>query len=748
MKTKQTQIRRQFLPPLAMALLILLAALTTSNYHMGRQRVVKEYQNTVDGLEKLFTLRVEDEEGHFKKLADFICSDTAIQQAYKSGDRQRLLKTVEPVFEQVCAIKSISHFYFHRPDRTCFLRVHKPDRYDDFIERQTLATAVETGQPASGLEFGPLGSLALRWVYPWRVDGELIGYLELSEDIGTINQRLSQQPEMDIVTVIDKAFLSRQAWQERVRAGAAGFEWDDCSRHVIGDSTLGAIPPAIRTYIHKTDSDNSIDKAIAKLTISERSYLVRSFPIQDAAGRVVGKRFVFGDITAPMLMVSRSMLITFIIAAIAGQCIYIFSFLFLEGIERRLQETDLEQRKEIAGRRFAEAQLNEARLRIEKAYTDLRKTQEKLQLHIEYTPLGVIQWSTQFTVESWNPAAELIFGYTAEEAIGRTAKDLIIPEDLRPDMQKLFSELLDATEPSTNENENITRDGRRIMCQWHNTPLIDDSGKVIGVSSIVEDITKELEYEHCLREAKEKAEGANASKSMFLANITHELRTPMNAILGFSDLLRNEELNEEQLDYAETIYSSGRHLLTLINDVLDISKMEAGKLDIVNDHCSIRPLLQQLRSMMQPVADQRNLDFEVITSDSIPAEIITDAKRLHQCLVNLIGNAIKFTEQGSVTLRAGLLDSDANPWLYFEVRDTGIGIPPDRLDKIFESFEQADSDTSVRYGGTGLGLAITRQLAEHMGGTLTVESEVGVGSVFTITLPLEPVTEPAPQSVS
>ena len=227
-----------------------------------------------------------------------------------------------------------------------------------------------------------------------------------------------------------------------------------------------------------------------------------------------------------------------------------------------------------------------------------------------------------------------------------------------------------------------------------------------------------------------------------MANMTHELRTPMNAILGFSDLLCEESLTDEQLDYVRTIHTSGQYLLSLINNVLDVSKIEAGKEQIITAACSPHQMLDQLENMMRNSAESKGLCFKLEICEGIPEQIITDAKHLHQCLINLVGNAIKFTEQGSVSLRASVQNGEAIPSLCFEVRDTGIGIPAGQLDKVFESFEQADATTSVKYGGTGLGLAISKKLIGMMGGTLIVESEEGVGSIFTITLPLEPVLQP------
>ena len=721
-----------------MILLVLLVAMSVSMYHMGSKRVMKEYRKSVSRLETMLQYEVDGDSGNFNELAELICADTTIQRAYQSGDRGRLLTAATPIFDQVCVPKSITHFYFHRPDKTCFLRVHKSDRFDDVVGRHTLKTAAETGQPASGLELGPLGTLTLRRVYPWRIDGELVGYLELGEDIRTISHRLSERLGIDIVARIDTIFLDRDAWQEGMKMiGQTHSEWGDCGRYAIADSTMESVPAEFREYICSADRQTRQTETPTRLIASPRTYLAGYLPLTDARGVVIGTWFIFDDVSASMAMISRSVVMSIIITAAAGMCIYIFLFIFFEHIELRLEETDRAQRIEIANRKFAEAQLIEAKGRADTALIDYRQAQEKLQLHIEQTPLGVIQFGPNLRIDSWNPAAERMFGFSAEEATGHSAIELIVPADVRVQAEDIWQKLITQTGGTYEHNTNVSKDGRRIMCQWHNTPLVDSNGRVIGASSIVQDITKELEHERSLKEAKEQAETANRAKSQFLANMTHELRTPMNAIIGFSDLLRTEVLTVEQLDYAETIHASGEHLLSLINSVLDASKIEAGKERIVTEVCSPHQILDQLEKLMRLGAESKGLCFELEIRDDVPEQIIADAKHLYQCLINLVGNAIKFTDAGSVTLRAGLLDTDTDPCLYFEVRDTGIGIPSDRLDKVFDSFEQVDATTSRKYGGTGLGLAISKKLIDMMGGALTVESTEGIGTSFTVTLPIE-----------
>ena len=235
--------------------------------------------------------------------------------------------------------------------------------------------------------------------------------------------------------------------------------------------------------------------------------------------------------------------------------------------------------------------------------------------------------------------------------------------------------------------------------------------------------------------ALEEAEKADNAKSEFLANMSHEIRTPMNSVIGFSELLADEDLTDNQRKYIDLIRQNGKHLLQLINDILDLSKIEAGKIDIELRNSSLETLLSAVESMMSFHAKEKGIEFKIIEKSELPVNIYTDSERLRQCLINLINNAIKFTKEGHVHVNVSLVNRDKQPCIYFDVEDTGIGIPPEKQAEIFDPFIQADGSTSRKYGGTGLGLAITKQLAKLLGGELILTSEEGKGSVFSLRIP-------------
>ena len=266
-------------------------------------------------------------------------------------------------------------------------------------------------------------------------------------------------------------------------------------------------------------------------------------------------------------------------------------------------------------------------------------------------------------------------------------------------------------------------------------PVRDGSGNVVAVEGVAHDVTRRKRAEHQLARAKALAEAATRAKTEFLANMSHEIRTPMTAILGFTDILMGSVTDPGQLDAVTTIKKNGEYLVEIINGILDLSKIEAGKLEVEQVPCSPCQILSDVVSLMRVPASAKNLPLELEYDGPIPQSIRTDPTRMRQILINLISNAIKFTEVGNVRLVARLLDADGHEArMQFEVADSGIGMTEEQIARLFKPFQQADTSTTRRFGGTGLGLTISKRLAERLGGDITVRSNPGQGSTFTFTM--------------
>lgn len=339
-------------------------------------------------------------------------------------------------------------------------------------------------------------------------------------------------------------------------------------------------------------------------------------------------------------------------------------------------------------------------------------------------------------------------GFSREEVLGQNPRILNSGRTPQSTYDDLWSTLM-ADKSWHGEFINRRKDGSEYV-EWASvSPLHESDGRVSGYIAVKLDITERKQAEADLIEARQRAEFANQAKTQFLAHMSHEIRTPMNAILGFAQILQHEALSADQHEMIGMIREAGDSLLQIINDILDLSKIEAGKLRIDQTAFTVTPLLSRVNRMMQNQAAAKGLSFQVEQPSEDSGSLIGDPSRIEQVLMNLASNAIKFTERGTVKLLAQISAVDPTTVrLRFEVHDTGIGIAPEVLEKLFQPFTQGDDSTTRRYGGTGLGLAISRRLVELMGGRIEATSHVGQGSIFwfELTLPLDS-TLPASKSV-
>jgi PAS domain S-box-containing protein len=333
----------------------------------------------------------------------------------------------------------------------------------------------------------------------------------------------------------------------------------------------------------------------------------------------------------------------------------------------------------------------------------------------------------------FNHGAERIFGWQANEVIGR-ALGLLMPQRFRQGHDKHIESFGKSKQNARQMAERreifgVRKDGTEFPAEASISKL-EVKGSLVH-TVILRDVTSRKAYERELHAAKEAAEAAMQIKSMFLANMSHEIRTPLNAVIGMTSLLLNTSIDDEQRDYANTIRASSEVLLMIINDILDYSKIEIGKLEIEHHPFDLRRCVEESLDLLSSHAADKNINLAYFIDDSVPAALIGDVTRLRQVLVNLLSNSIKFTQHGEVVvfISATPIDNQRHE-IQFAVRDTGIGIPAEKLANLFQSFMQVDASTTRKFGGSGLGLAISRRLTEIMGGKMWVESTFGSGSTF------------------
>lgn len=371
----------------------------------------------------------------------------------------------------------------------------------------------------------------------------------------------------------------------------------------------------------------------------------------------------------------------------------------------------------------------------EKQYMN-EEGEEKFKAITESMQDAIMMMDNKKRISFVNSAACRIFGYSTDEMIGKDLHNLIAPKQYIESFKNGFKTFRNTGKGilvgRTLEIEAKRKNGNVFPVELSiSSTKLDTGWHGIGV---IRDITERRNAETKIIEASEAAENASRTKSEFLANMSHEIRTPLNSIIGTTELLADTKLNSEQSKYLELMHSSGERLLALVNDILDISRIEAGKMTLENISFNIRNSLKRVIDTLVPRAEKKGLELSCDISDNVPAYLKGDPNRLQQIIVNLVGNSIKFTESGSIKLFAERTDiSKDNVVVSFSVIDTGIGIPPAKLESIFNSFSQADPSVTRRFGGTGLGLAISRKLVHLMNGDISVDSQLEQGSTFSFT---------------
>ncbi|WGW04332.1 PAS domain-containing hybrid sensor histidine kinase/response regulator [Tropicibacter oceani] len=387
-----------------------------------------------------------------------------------------------------------------------------------------------------------------------------------------------------------------------------------------------------------------------------------------------------------------------------------------------------------------EKALIEAAERLNKANKDLadhQREMRELSLVARHANDSVILFDPEMTITWVNEAFTRLTGYSREEAVGQKPWVLLSGPETSPLTGQALEKAVRDKTPFQTRLLNYSKSGEKIWFDINRVPVKGPDGEVETLISIERDVTEIQKHEQVLAQASVRAEEGARAKSIFLATMSHEMRTPLNAILGMADLLADGDLGDEQNEYVSTIQSASTSLLALINDVLDFSRLEAGKVEFENAPLSPAETVQDAAQMLRTMAREKGVFLDVAIKETLPKMALADAGRIRQILINLIGNAVKFTDTGGVTVTAEAAENTAGWRMRVVVRDTGIGVPEDRAEHIFGEFQQADAATTRRFGGTGLGLPISRALAQRMGGNITLLPQPpDGGSAFEMTVQL------------
>jgi PAS domain S-box-containing protein len=838
MKTNEEKITRAILIPLGITLLFLLTIFIFSVYWQKWQHLNEEVEVRLEEVNRLFHDKLAKDAMILESQINLLKLDKNLQNAYRSRDREGLAQNATAFFKSINSKYQVTHFYFIDLERVCFLRVHNPQRYGDVISRFTLDSTVRRDVPIYGIELGKFGTFTLRIVYPWRINGELIGYLELGKEIEHITVTLKKTLNVELLFAISKSYLNRADWQNGLKMMGRTGDWNQFSHVVIIDNTMPAIPKKSKELFELLESSSFSEHehpvVTLKLSTSNRQYRGGFIPLIDAGNREVGYIMVLSDVTTQEIALYQLLAILIIVSVMVGGVLFGFFYVFIGRIESRLVKAhnDLLQNEariqkqnkflqniwdslshpfyvvevedytikianDAAG--FGKLTKNSTCYKLTHGINQpcdsnehpcpiqkIQKTRKSaLVEHLHYDKHGnvkdyeihshpifdeagnlkqIAEYAIDITerkeavekalrerevqyygifnaatdafiifdstgkIREANPQAHKMYGYSEFKKL--TGKDIVYSDNY-PLFEKFRFEIKTAGNFRT-EFVAVRKDGTLFNVDVRGTTF-DYKGKP-HLLAIVRDITERKQAEIELAQAKKAAEAANRAKSEFLANMSHELRTPLNGILGFTQILRRDKtLTTQQLNAIHTIHKSGEHLLLLLSDILDLTKFEAGKMELHPRDFQFPSFLKSIADIIQNRAQYKDIDFKAQYSSELPIAVNADETRLRQVLINLLGNAVKFTDTGKVIFQVSRHDNK----IHFQVEDTGCGIAPANLENIFQAFQQV-SEQNYQCEGMGLGLHISKRLIEMMGGTLSVTSQLGKGSIFwfDLTLPL------------
>ena len=735
---ERPRLKLQILIPMALGLIIFLTLYIASTSWYLEREIERELEQNISDIEYSFKELLEQRSKVMLTELEQLSESAELKQLMQQKDREALLTAAAPDFKHLLKHLNFSHFYFHNPDNSVFLRVHNPERYDDLITRHTLQQAAATQRPFSGIELGPLGTFTLRTVMPWYQNKKLIGYLELGAEVELLMHNFFQQKEILVTLTIDKRYLNRKLWEFGVKMlGKDPTSWDMLPDRVVTQtSNPEMLPEIISSLLNQRGPDNTITLATQK-----REYKGRTRPLLDSSGRQVGEFLVLHDITVTLAEYWQTVSAFSALCVLSAGGLLLFVSMMLGKADNRLKETDqqlvgemlkvhntnVQLEKEIVERKNAETELNkvheelEERVneRTEQLWLSLEQTQQirkQLTDIVTSVPDGLIVADLDKNILLVNLRAEELFHCSFEECAGQPLNSIIHDPSITKKMEDALQQQLNDLRFDVQQISSNLQDS--ISLQIRTSILTDKKGKTIGMIYLIHDISQEREVERM--------------KSEFITTAVHELSTPLTAVLGYSEfLLENPRISAEQEKEFLTIINEKADFLSgLVGELLDISRIESGKpLTLQKDIYSANELFERPIQHLKQLSTEHNFSIDLAAADT---KLDVDKEKIWQVMENLCSNAVKYSPSGGDVRISGQLNGSNYRVC---IADQGVGLTPTQAAKAFEKFYRCNqSDTSI--GGTGLGLTIVKHIIESHEGQIWIDSELGQGTEVHFVLPI------------
>lgn len=752
------RVKRPVLVLLGISLIGLFSATLFGFHQYVQHDIDKHTRSSLLAVGEMFRGKLNEDALLMEGFIDFIKKDQQLRNAWLAKERETLLHIATPIFKNMRSRYNITHFYFHDVKQVNFLRVHNPSRYGDYINRSTMAGAIDYGETVHGIELGPFGTLTLRVVSPWRIDGQQVGYIELGKEIEHITPTLSKILRADLIFAIDKSHLDRTKWEEGLQMTGRSGNWDQLRDFVIVDHTVDLEFSKLQRYLKQDHRAHA--RLLFDMVSGDRRYRGGFVMLSDHAGRDLGDIVVIRDITATLSEAHKSAACIVGAELTCGVVLLAVFWFFIGRIEQRLTKKQKDLEDEIAERRKAEKTLK-------KSEADHRELVEKASSII-------FRMDLEGNITFLNKFARRFFGYAQNEILGKNVVGSILArtDSAGQDLEEMIRNILIHPEKFTNnENENIRKNGETVWVTWTNTPLRNEEGHLSEILCIGNDVTEKKLMQIQLVQAQ-KLE----SIGQLAAGIAHEINTPIQYVGDnlqflkdvFADMIRLQRTcdplirtNEpasgrekiaaaarkiaEEIDIDYLVQEIPEAVRQSLEGVVQVTKIVKSMKEFSHPGTKGKAFIDMNRALESTVTVTRNqwkyiANLTLYLAPDLP-QVCCLPGEINQVFLNLIVNAIQAIEdsmtqtnghKGNITIRT----RKCSEVVEVSISDTGPGIPPEIQERIFDPFF-----TTKEVGrATGQGLTIARSVVvEQHGGSIDCETQEGHGTTFVVRLPIEPL---------
>ncbi|MBU1707625.1 PAS domain S-box protein, partial [bacterium] len=729
-------LRFRILLPFILALALILGSFVFGVYQLQQREIYLQTSDHLKISNEIFARQLVEEATNLSSIINVLNQDKDLQAAWSERDRSAIRLKLMPIFEQLASENQLTQLYLHDVDRVNFIRIHKTQRtekFGDVVNRHTLIEAERTGQPYFGVELGSMGIFTLRVVHPWIIDGELVGYIELGNEIGHISQEIHEDLGVDFIVTIYKFFLIRDRWERGLQMLGREGHWEQLPNMVVIDKTVTQIPPDLKKLLGA--EKRVYLEPISKVTIAGRKYGVGMFPLKDVARGYVGEMVVLYDITERVAALRSSILVIGGICFLVGVILFLLFYTILGRTERML----IESRKKL----LKEGQVREAEQvrhleELEREHTALLASEFRFRDIALSTSDWLWEVDAQGVYTFCSEKIEQVLGYGPQEVVGKTPFDLMLPEEAEK-IRHQFQKIIAAKAPIIDlENWNSHKNGHTVCLLTNGVPLLDAQGNLIGYRGADKDITdrKLAEREKERLETQLRQAQKMEAIGTLAGGIAHDFNNILAAMLGYADMAEKEipEGNSAREDL-EAVLEAGNRAKDLVKQILAFSRQTEHK----SQPIQIRPVVKEVLKLLRASLPSTIEIHEDINENC--GAVMGDPTQIHQVLMNLCSNALyAMREKGGVlevrldAVNVNVEQAQANPnlsegpYVVLTVRDTGHGMNASTLERIFEPFY-----TKKPVGeGTGMGLSTTHGIVKSHNGAMMVTSELGKGSTFQV----------------